>query len=467
MSESPRAAIYTRISLAAMGDTTKTDEQERRCREICQQRGWEVADVFTDPSRSAWQRNRRRPGWEALLDGIRAGRFTAVVTYWGDRLVRQPRDLEDLLDLRDVSKVRVVSVAGQYDFDNPEHRMMMRWEVARACNESDTISRRTIAGHERRRLQGLTRAGGPGGRPYGFASDGVTQIPAEAELIREIARRILGGEGLGQLCRDLNDRRLPTVTGGEWQHGSLRKMIARPRLAGLMPDETPAKWEPVLDRGTWEQVRAVTEARGAGFGYTTNSRRYLLTGIATCGTCGRTVAIRHSTRSESLRGYGCINPECARKVHRKVEHADGFVTGHVIEILGGEAFAERRAAAAVQPGITAEIVELERLKEDARQKLENMADLPATVWESAARGMARYDEKIALLRGQLVAAPGERLARQYAGITRDRFEDLSLTERRTIVAALVSVKILPSRRRGPGFDPTAIDVKAKEGAEAN
>jgi site-specific DNA recombinase len=66
------AAIYCRLSLAAMGDTTKVDDQERICRDVAQSRGWTVRDelVFKDNSRSAWQRNRKRPGWDAMLDNI-------------------------------------------------------------------------------------------------------------------------------------------------------------------------------------------------------------------------------------------------------------------------------------------------------------------------------------------------------------------------------------------------------------
>src|SRR6266516_1732229 len=98
-----KAGIYCRISLAILNDTTKVDEQERLCRELCERRGWDIAEVYTDNNRSAWKRAKptaddphgrkvRRPGWDALLAAVGAGRFGAIVTYWGDRLVRQPRD---------------------------------------------------------------------------------------------------------------------------------------------------------------------------------------------------------------------------------------------------------------------------------------------------------------------------------------------------------------------------------------
>ena len=49
-----------------------------------------------DNNRSAWQRSRSRPGWDALLEVIRAGRVRHVIVCHPDRLMRQPRDLEEL-----------------------------------------------------------------------------------------------------------------------------------------------------------------------------------------------------------------------------------------------------------------------------------------------------------------------------------------------------------------------------------
>jgi DNA invertase Pin-like site-specific DNA recombinase len=48
--------------------------------------------VFVYDNRWAWQRNRHRPGWNALLEAIRAGRLRHVIVYHPDRLMRQPRD---------------------------------------------------------------------------------------------------------------------------------------------------------------------------------------------------------------------------------------------------------------------------------------------------------------------------------------------------------------------------------------
>jgi resolvase-like protein len=95
------AAIYCRISKARDEDQTGVDRQERLCREVAERLGLVIARsaVFVDNNRSAWQRNRNRPGWNALLEVIRAGGVGHVIVYHPDRLMRQPRELEELLTL--------------------------------------------------------------------------------------------------------------------------------------------------------------------------------------------------------------------------------------------------------------------------------------------------------------------------------------------------------------------------------
>src|SRR5258708_11859972 len=94
-------AIYCRISHAKDEDQTGVDRQERLCREYAARLDIPVdpRHVFIYNSRSAWQRNRKRPGWDALLTAIRAGEIRHVLTYHPDRLMRQPFDLEELLNI--------------------------------------------------------------------------------------------------------------------------------------------------------------------------------------------------------------------------------------------------------------------------------------------------------------------------------------------------------------------------------
>ena len=258
MPDAVQAGIYCRISLSQTGDTTKVEDQERICRELCDRRGWQVTEVYTDNNQSAWKRDRKRPAWDQMLTDIGAGKLSAIVVYHGDRLARQPYDLETLLNLAYGKGIRLASPTGTRALSNEDDLFILRIEVAAQCRESAGTSRRKKAQFERMRLKGLARPGGPGGRCFGFETDGFTHRKRETEHIRWAASNLLFGESLGSLARELAARGVKTAGGKPMTVQALSRILAYPRMAGLMPDGvSAAAWEPVLDRGDWEAVRAV------------------------------------------------------------------------------------------------------------------------------------------------------------------------------------------------------------------
>lgn len=452
MAESIAAAVYCRISLAILGDTTKTDDQERQCREVCARRGWTVGEVYTDNSKSAWQRNRKRPGWDAMLDGIRAGRFGAIVSYWGDRIVRQPRDLEDLLDLREIRNLRFASVMGEYDFDNKDHRMMMRWEVARGCNESDTISQRKKNQYERWRREGRTKPGGPGGRVFGFETDGLTHRPGEIAVIRRAAAAVIAGQSMGSITRELAAEGVLTAGGKPMNQVNLRRILTYPRMAALMPDGvSPAAWEQVLERAQWEAVRAAL-ALNVAFHTSGNGAQHLLSGIARCGLCGGTLWVGNNAGGRTYKCWHC------GKVARNMKLLDAYVTGGVIGKLADPA--NEAAEIDVADGDAAEMQALEQRRREAVEIIENLADHPGQQLDVLGRALESFDRRLAELRARASDGGRARILDAHRGMTREEFEAEDLSVRRAIVAACFRVIVLPASSRGPGFRPADVRLEA-------
>ena len=447
-----------------MGDLTKVEDQARISRDVCGFRGWDVAATYTDNNKSAWQRSRKRPGWDRMLADVEAGKINAIVVYHGDRLIRQPWDLEILLSLADSKGVRLASPTGTRDLDNPDDRFILRIEAAQACRESDNTSRRRKAQYERWRREGKVRPGGRGGRPYGFATDGITQVPAECEYIREMAQRILEGESAGAIARDVSARGARTPTGAEFAHGTIRKMLARPRLAGLMPDgESRAAWEPVLDRETWERVRLALDAKAAGFSHATNARRWLLSGIATCGAplgegeCGSPMRLNPSKgkNGRHVNGYQCTRRGCS--TYRSAEHLDAYVSVRVVARLNAEG--NPAAELPADPGHAAEWARLQQERGEAEamaQEYEGSAGRLRLIL----RRLDSIDKRIAELRGLADTSRRDRLLGQYRGITLAEFRGLPLDVRRALVTAAVTVTVLPASKRGPGFRTEDVRVEA-------
>lgn len=467
-----RAGIYTRMSLAAMDDQTKVDDQERRCRELAAAKGWEVADghVYTDNNRSAWRHDRKRPGWDRMLDDINAGRISAIVVYHGDRLIRQPMDLERLLDLARGKGVRLASPAGERDLDSGDDQFILSIEAAMARRESANISRRQKARYERWAREGRIMAQGPGGRRLGYQSDGITLQPpdrcdvatraevSEADVVREMAARTLAGESASAIEASLRDRGWTTPGGSRIGHGSLRRWLVNPRYAGLMPDgESQAAWPAILDRATWERCCLVLGARAAAHPREGRPAVNLLTGIALCGNCGRTLMTAHvSSRGYRARVYGCDKREggCG-KVWRNAELLDAYITGRVVGALADDGTPEGRAPAPPDAAPEWQALATERAA---------TADLLADYGKSAGRvallmrRLDGIDRRIAELRDLEASDARSRLLSRYAGITREEFEGEPLEVRRALVRAAVLVTVLPASKRGPGFRPQDLRV---------
>jgi DNA invertase Pin-like site-specific DNA recombinase len=459
------AAIYCRISLNRFQDTNKVDDQERICRDLAAARNWTVDNrhVFKDNSVSAWRRDRRRPGWDAMLAAVHSGEVSAIVVYHGDRMVRQIRDLEDLIDLADRKGVRLAAPVGERDLDNADDRYILRIEAAGACRESDNTSRRLKWHYDKRAQQGMVRLGGRGGRAFGFEPDGLTVREADAEVIREVARRILGCESVSAICRDLNARGIRTTAGNEFAHSSLSKLMQRARLAGLVEHNGvivgAAAWPAILDRDVWESVCAALSGKAQALGFApANNSRYLLPGIAVCGSCSHTIVARHNRRGVQLLGYGCINPGCGAKVHRAMKFVDAHVQGWVVEALS-----DPRVREAMAPDVDPHLVqELERLERRRDALFEQLADADPDdgFMERVQRiTVPRIEARIGVIRASWSSRLAVRAVDGLFGVSFEEFLGLPLLRRRAVVRALVRVTICRSGRRGPVFDPGSVRLE--------
>jgi site-specific DNA recombinase len=69
------------------------------------------------------------------------------------------------------------------------------------------------------------KVGNGGTRPFGYERDRKTVRPDEAEIIREITRRVLDGEAYRAVITDINRRGIRTPTGRAWTSQAMRRML--------------------------------------------------------------------------------------------------------------------------------------------------------------------------------------------------------------------------------------------------
>ncbi len=284
------AAIYARISSDQDGTSLGVQRQLEDCRKLADQLGWTVADEYVDNDLSAYG-SKRRPEYQRMLTDLAEGVRDAVIVLHADRLTRKPRELEDLLDVLTAAKVRQVRfvAGGDLDIGTGDGLMLLRVLLAVAAAESATKSRRV----KRKMLQnaeaGLPHGGH--GRPFGYDQDKVTVLPAEAQIIRDLADRYLAGESLRSLAGWLEGQGVKTARGGVWRSPTIRQMLRSARIAGLREHDGqvlgPAVWEAIITERTRDRLLArMQEQKVSG---RRSPRRYLLSGLLRCHQCSSTM----------------------------------------------------------------------------------------------------------------------------------------------------------------------------------
>ncbi|MDX6350236.1 MAG: site-specific recombinase [Streptomyces sp.] len=467
----PKVAVYTRISRDDERDGLGVARQREDCERLAELRGWNIARVYEDNDLSAFKRNIRRPEFELVLSDLAAGLIDGVVAYDLDRLARQPKDLERLIDLFDDRKRLVfATVTNDVNLATADGRTMARVMVAFANKSSHDASRRIQRKHLELAQQGKS-SGGPA--PYGWLADGIKVDPEAAQHIREAQDRILAGVRIGTLRTEWQARSLghPRQGTKRLAHHHLEHMLTSPRLCGYRTyrgeilhgeDGKPiiGEWEIINTVEEWEAVRAAVAERKRAAPGRSLARKYLLSGIARCGLCH--TKIRGQVNSKWQPGskatrftYQCsvVNGGCG-KVGRVGEPVDDFVISLVLEEQRRQA-ATRKDAGDVQWPKEAELSAVEA---DISQLTKAAKDRTLTVSTllQLLPDLERQRDGLKLERARF-----HQEARQSEARTADLgtdFRQLPIERQQAIVShSLAAVLIHPAGRGKRKFDPTLIE----------
>jgi DNA invertase Pin-like site-specific DNA recombinase len=493
------ADLYLRLSDPAEG---ALDGREATLRAAAAALGWQVHRVIieNDLSRakartnggprpaSAFKRQRIqlpngtyalrtvRPGFRSMLHDLGAGQVQAILAEDLDRLLRQPRDNEDLLDAVELAHATVRSISGSITLTaggTDAERMTARI-MAAVANKSSADTGRRVS-QARTRL--ATQSWHGGRRPFGYQPDPdapqyakrLRQVPAEAAVIRRYADAVFHGRiSLKGAVAELNAGDVRTVTGAAWATRTLVGVLTSGAVAGLALHDgeiigaSDAIPEPILDVDTWQALR--DKLRDPARRTTTaNAPRWLVSCFATCGVCGRVLTVGGAGRTAkgTKRSPAYVGKVCGH-VRRSAEAVDHLVAEAVIGWLERYADSQRLRPAPRAGGnakaLRAEQRRLSRRRDQFRAMAASGDMDPADV-AAMLRTIGADLDRVATRLAACADAPDPIEEFRQGTPARQVWAGLSLARQRAVVQVLVA-KVVAERAtsRGRGFDPDSITL---------
>jgi site-specific DNA recombinase len=488
-----RAVLYARISLDKSGDQVGVTRQLHDMRGLAEARGFEVVAEVTENDISA-SKGLRRPGYEKVWGLVRTGGVDHVVVWQSSRLMRSRKDRAEVISTFGKHNVDVIAVQGpSFDLRSAYGRGMADMVTSFDTMEGEVKAERVAAA-----VADLARRGKAWGYcPYGWDRVG-RGIHAqhvvndhEAEIVRELVDRLLAGESLNELYRDMNSRgepapgyvswcKLPTEARDQrtakgrtpptlrWAKSTIRTLVLRDANVAVRRyrkrfdggTEMPGDWPPIVERAKHDRIVALLASpeRRSHTGRRPGARKHLLTnGIGKCGVCGEKLRVGNRVRSQG-RIYMCNGRGCTGRVQ---PHVDDLVARVVIGRLA------MPDALDWLLGDDDEARRLAQRSDELQRRLDEAADSQAD-----GKITTRQLERItARLTPQLDAAQRERDAavrsldvealRPLAGPqAAARWEAMSVAARRAVLETLgVEVVLLPREKHGPGFEPETVRIE--------
>ena len=301
-----RCAIYCRKSSEEGLDQTFNSLHAQR--ESClnyvlsqAHEGWiALEDQYDDPGFSGglWQ----RPALQRLLRDVEAGNIDAVICYRIDRLTRCLTDFARLVDIFERNKISLVSITEHFNTATSIGRLNLHLILSFAQYERELTGERIRDKFLASRRRGMWMGGWvPTG--YRLKERKLVVEPEEATLVKHIFERFLQVGSATKLVQELNAAGHRTKRGKPFDKGILYKLLKNRSYVGEVEHKGtayPGEHDAIIDRDTWDKVRAILAENGHRRASRTRAATPALLKGLIFGPDGKAMAPSHTRRGGRL-----------------------------------------------------------------------------------------------------------------------------------------------------------------------
>ncbi|POR40195.1 recombinase family protein [Methylobacterium sp. V23] len=365
-----RVAAYIRVSTGRQAESDLSiPDQRNKLLSFCGDKGWSLIAEYVEPGASATDDN--RPEFQKMIERACDGDhpFDAILVHSYSRFFRDAFGLE--MYLRRLAKVGVRLVSATQELGDDPAQVMMRQVIALF----DEYQSRENAKHVLRAMKENAKQGFYNGArpPLGYRTQEVerrgTRIkkrlvldPVETETVKLIFRLYLQGDGtsgplgIKKVVSWLNERGHRTRSGARFGVATIHTILTNKVYIGEWVfnrrDSKTLCEKPkaeqitipvlaIIDRAAFDAVAATLQARDPRV---TAPRvvtgPILLTGLATCATCGGPMTLRTGTsRSGKVHRYytcstsGRMGKSACKGRAIRMDTLDTLVVDNLVERL--------------------------------------------------------------------------------------------------------------------------------------
>ncbi|WP_091682631.1 recombinase family protein [Methylobacterium sp. 275MFSha3.1] len=490
---STRVSCYLRVSTTRQaGSDLSIPDQRKKLQSFCDDKGWSLVAEYVEPGASATDDN--RPEFQKMIERACDGDhpFDVILVHSYSRFFREAFGLE--MYLRRLAKAGVRLVSATQELGDDPAQVMMRQIIAMFDEyQSRENAKHVLRAMKENAIQGFCNGARP---PLGYKTQEVEQRAnrtkkrlvidlVEAETVRLIFRLYTHGDGtsgalgIKKLTSWLNDRGYRTRTGARFGVASIHTILtnrvyigdwvfnrrdSKTLLEKPKSEQISIAVPAIIDHATFETVAKTLQARDPRV---TAPRvvtgPILLTGLATCATCGGAMTLRTGTSrsGEVHRYYSCstsgrMGKSACRGRAIRMDTLDALVTDNLVEQLLrpdrltatlSSLWASRAQKASEVDGRVAVLQAEAQLAEDKLKRLyslieEGLTELDDILGERLASLKVERDRaRTALDRIRIVQQPpaiiGPELIEQFGELMRANVTDGEIPFRKAWLRAVV------------------------------
>jgi len=317
------AALYARVSSDRQDVDLSVAAQLRALRDYAKANGYSVAREYVDEAESG--RIADRPQFRKMIEegGKPKAPFDVILVWKFSRFTRKREHAVAFKAQLRRKGIRVVSITEQAE-DSATGRLLEG--IIESVDEyySENLGQEVVRGMREAASRGFFLGSKA---PFGYTrvkvSDGVKDRPTlevdpvTAPIVREIFESSRRGNGLAEICKELNGRGI-TNRGRRWQKNIVHYLLTNEAYTGTAvwgvkskdekagePVRVENAWPALVSRELFDAVqqglheRAPTVAQPGRVG-----SQYLLSGLLRCGVCGRSYSAQ-GAKSGQFAYYVC------------------------------------------------------------------------------------------------------------------------------------------------------------------